>query len=112
MMAWHLMHAAHQVRAMDAADERADERDSACMAGVHAGATPQPTSHPLPAAATPVHARACSLPPQHGEEMLLPSGFICKAFPTTHSVPSQGYLLYRCVRVRVRVRACGGRGGE
>lgn len=34
------------------------------------------------------------LPLQHGEETMLPSGFICKSFPTTHSVPSQGYLLY------------------
>ncbi|GFR41920.1 hypothetical protein Agub_g2712 [Astrephomene gubernaculifera] len=27
-------------------------------------------------------------------ELLLPSGYLCRAFPTTHTLPSQGYVLY------------------
>eukprot|EP00955_Chlamydomonas_euryale_P091569 364634-Chlamydomonas_euryale.AAC.5 len=29
------------------------------------------------------------------QELALPSGFVCRPFATTHTVPSQGYVLYR-----------------
>ncbi|GFH16615.1 uncharacterized protein HaLaN_13064, partial [Haematococcus lacustris] len=29
-----------------------------------------------------------------GEELSLPSGFLCRPFPTTHTIASQGYLIY------------------
>ncbi|KXZ48605.1 hypothetical protein GPECTOR_26g508 [Gonium pectorale] len=29
-----------------------------------------------------------------GQEYQLPSGYVCRSFPTTHSIPSQGYVLY------------------
>ncbi|KAJ9531839.1 hypothetical protein QJQ45_021986 [Haematococcus lacustris] len=34
------------------------------------------------------------LPLQTGEELSLPSGFLCRPFPTTHTIASQGYLIY------------------
>eukprot|EP00798_Chlamydomonas_sp_ICE-L_P005091 gene5091-34890_t len=34
------------------------------------------------------------LPLKPGEEIMLPSGFIARPFPTTHTIASQGYLLY------------------
>ncbi|KAG2433049.1 hypothetical protein HXX76_008776 [Chlamydomonas incerta] len=29
-----------------------------------------------------------------GQDFELPSGFLCRTFPTTHAIPSQGYVLY------------------
>jgi len=42
----------------------------------------------------------CPAPIQ--QELALPSGFVCRPFATTHTVPSQGYVLYS---QRKRLRA-------
>ncbi len=51
---------------------------------------------------------------QVDSEIQLPSGFICKPFPTTHSIPSQGYLLYslrKKLRADLQVRNSTGQRG-
>ncbi|KAJ9531243.1 hypothetical protein QJQ45_006681 [Haematococcus lacustris] len=60
-----------------------------CGAGLALAALPLPLPLPVPLVGSETFQHL-----QTGEELSLPSGFLCRPFPTTHTIASQGYLIY------------------